>query len=110
MQQDGQTQEGYSELKLDWHMPVEKWDGFRLDDYIIWVRETYGVEEANKLFTYADQYRAVKDVANSVEPQSPKSQYISHLAHTMIHTKEVMAANIMKKMWGMSDDDAKTNT
>ena len=51
----------------EWNEPVNKWSHRCIGDYIIWVKEAYGMEEAKKLFKYAQQYRAIKDLNASAK-------------------------------------------
>ena len=55
----------------EWNEPVNKWSHKLIGDYIIWVKEAYGMEEATKLFKYAKQYRAIKDLNASVKQVEP---------------------------------------
>lgn len=54
-----------------WNEPVNMWSHKLIGDYIIWVKEAYGMEEAKKLFKYANQYRAIKDLNASVKQVEP---------------------------------------
>lgn len=85
------------EVKHQWNEPVNMWSHRLIGDYIIWVKEAYGMEEAKKLFKYANQYRAIKDLNASVKQEVyPYQKSIADmLAHSMMHTKEVMAANLL---------------
>jgi hypothetical protein len=82
----------------EWNEPVNKWSHRCIGDYIIWVKEAYGMKEAKKLFKYAKQYRAIKDLNASVKQGVyPYQQSIADtLAHSMMQTKEVMAANLLQ--------------
>jgi len=80
----------------EWNEPVNKWSHRCIGDYIIWVKEAYGMKEAKKLFKYAKQYRAIKDLNASVKQEINQS-VTDALAHSMMHTKEVIAANILQK-------------
>lgn len=51
----------------NWNRPVNEWSSGTVVDYVVWVKDTYGEEEAKKLFAYAQSYRAVMDVKHSVE-------------------------------------------
>jgi len=46
----------------NWNKPVNEWTQGTVIDYVVWVKDTYGEEEAKKLFAYAQGYRAIKDV------------------------------------------------
>jgi hypothetical protein len=54
-------------MKRDWNEEAENWDIYTVDDYLAWVRDTYGADEVRKLFAYAKEYKAVMDVKNSIE-------------------------------------------
>jgi len=84
------------EVKHQWNEPVNKWSHKLIGDYIIWVKEAYGMKEAKKLFKYAKQYRAIKDLNASVKQEINQS-VTDALAHSMMHTKEVLAAGILNK-------------
>ena len=86
----------------NWRDKTGGWSEETIAEYVAWVRETFGEEETNNIFKRADQFRAVKEVEASVAPQT--NPYTDHLAHAMAHTKNVMAANLMKKMWGEDDE------
>jgi len=79
----------------EWNEPINLWSGALIRDYLIWVREAYGMKEAKKLFKYAKQYRAIKDL-NASAKQEMNQSITDMLAHSMMHTKEVMAANLLK--------------
>lgn len=83
----------------DWNDEVADWDEWRYKDYFKWVKETYGKDEVIKGFIYVDGYRAMMDVKNSVVPQYDTNPYTDALAHSMLHTKEVLAAGIMNKVF-----------
>ena len=88
----------------DWNKSVADWDKHRWWDYLDWVKQTYGNDELVKGFIHIDDYRAVKDVMDSVEEKPQIDSFTSSLAKSMQNTKEVMAANLMKKMWGEKDE------
>jgi hypothetical protein len=50
------------EVVRNWNKPVNEWTQGTVMDYVVWVKDTYGEEEAKKLFAYAQGYRAIKDV------------------------------------------------
>ena len=50
------------EIERNWDKPINEWSEGTVVDYVVWVKDTYGEEEAKKLFAYAQGYRAVKDV------------------------------------------------
>ena len=79
----------------EWNEPVNLWSAGQVRDYVVWVREAYGMKEAKKLFKYAKQYRAIKDLKASVRQETNQS-VTDMLAHSMMHTKEVIAANLLK--------------
>ena len=88
----------------EWHEPIKKWDAHRVKDFFAWAREAYGEEPFKEML---EGYRAVMDVKNSVEPERHTNPYTDVLAHSMLHTKEVLAANLLKKAWG-GDDESRT--
>jgi len=53
----------------NWTKPVNEWTQGTVMDYVVWVKDTYGEEEAKKLFAYAKGYRAIKDVMVVEEPE-----------------------------------------
>lgn len=83
----------------EWNKEVSEWDEYRLKDYFGWVKKSYGKEEVIKGFIHVDGYRAVMDVKQSVKPSYDTNPYTDALAHSMLHTKEVMAANLLKKVF-----------
>ena len=56
------------EIVRNWDMPVNEWTQGTVIDYVVWVKDTYGEEEAKKLFAYAKGYRAIKDAMVVEEP------------------------------------------
>jgi hypothetical protein len=88
-------------MSREWNNDVADWGDFRLSEYFEWVKDTYGREEVMKGFIHLDEYRAIKDVQASVKTDEEimGERYTDHLAHAMMHTKEVMAANIMGQLW-----------
>jgi hypothetical protein len=95
-----------------WNEPVNMWSHKLIGDYIIWVKEAYGMKEAKKLFKYAKQYRAIKDLNASVKQGVyPYQQSIADtLAHSMMHTKEVISAGILNKHFQDYIDEQKQQT
>lgn len=100
----GQTVEEYSvtmELdapERDWDLDVGQWDRYRIEDYIKWVKETYGLKAAKKLFAHAKQYRAIMDVKQSVKEE--RTQSISEmLGQAMVDTKDRMAAAMLHNVF-----------
>lgn len=82
-------------IDWDWNKPVWEWKTLRVNDYFGWVKDSFGNEEMAKGFDHLNEYRAVMDVKQSVKPE-PKESITDMLAHSMMHTKEVMAANLLK--------------
>ena len=54
-----------------WNEPVNEWSDRLIRDYCVWVKEAYGMDEATKLFKYAREYRAIKDLNASVKQKEP---------------------------------------
>ena len=54
----------------DWNNDVVDWNRHRIEDYVKWVTDTYGAEEAKKLFAFAQPYRAVMDVQSIDLPKT----------------------------------------
>ena len=81
----------------NWRGKAREWSEETITEYVAWVRETFGEEEANNIFKRADQFRAVKEVEASVAPQT--NPYTDALAHSMLHTKNVIAANLLNKVF-----------
>jgi hypothetical protein len=78
----------------EWNEPLKKWDAHRVKDFFTWAREVYGEEPFKDML---ESYRAVMDVKNSVVPQYDTNPYTDALAHSMLHTKQVIAANILNQ-------------
>jgi len=110
---DGQMQEVYSEViaikEWDWNKDVGQWDRYRIEDYIKWVKETYGLKAAKKLFAHAKQYRAIMDIKQSVKEERSDS-ITDMLAKSMQDTKDLMAANLLRKVWDTDDTTSKAFT
>lgn len=82
-----------------WRSSVKDWGGFRLADYIEWVIDTYGEEEANKLFAHADSYRAVMDVKNSVEEPIDRQPTQILTSASMVKAAQEILNNAMKDVY-----------
>lgn len=82
----------------EWNEPVNLWGAGQIRDYVVWVKEAYGMKEAKKLFKYAKQYRAIKDLQASVREETNLS-VTEMLARSMMNTKEVMAANLINTVF-----------
>ena len=80
-----------------WDLPFAAWNRDLKCEFVKWLVDTYGDKGAHQYF---NEFRAVKDVMASVEPKYDTNPYTDVLAHSMLHTKEVLAAGIMKKLWG----------
>lgn len=79
----------------EWAIPFVGWNHDLKCEFVSWLVNTYGEKNAHEYF---DEFRAVKDVEASVAPQT-ENTYTDALAHAMMHTKQVMAANLMNKVF-----------
>ena len=95
-------------MRNEWHNSVADWGDFRLSEYFEWVKNTYGREEVVNGFKYLDEYRAVKDVQASVEPET--NPYTDALAYALQNTKDRMAANLLTKLWDNYEQEQDNKT
>jgi hypothetical protein len=77
-----------------WDKPFVSWDDDLKCKFVSWLIDTYGEKSAHQYF---NEFRAVKDVEASVEPET--DSYTEALVRAMQKTRDTMAANLLTKMW-----------
>ena len=81
----------------EWYKPLSEWNSYCCMEFMSWVAKYSEGNPDLKLEEAVAAFRMVMDTGYCEEPET--NPYTDALAHSMLHTKEVLAAGIMNKVF-----------